>query len=103
MASRYATTRKTTLNSGRVQYYSNTIYPQIPVSNSDYYVITVLGDRLDLLAQNFYGDASLWWVIATANALPGDSLYPPIGAQLRIPSDIDNIVTNFKLTNNARI
>jgi len=28
------------------QYYLNNIYPEIPLSNDDDYVITVLGDRL---------------------------------------------------------
>jgi hypothetical protein len=36
----------------------------------------------------------LWWVIASANALPGDSIYPPIGIQLRIPIDIQSIINN---------
>ncbi len=54
------------------QYYLNNVYPDIPLTNEDNYVITTLGDRLDLLAFDFYGDTSFWWVIASANALPGD-------------------------------
>ena len=84
------------------QYYVNNIYPDIPLSNDDNYVITVLGDRLDLLAFDFYGDTSFWWVIASANALPGDSLYPPPGAQLRIPSDIQSVVNQYRTANSLR-
>jgi hypothetical protein len=84
------------------QYYVNNIYPDIPISDTDQYVITVLGDRLDLLAQDIYGDVSLWWILASANSLPGDSLVPPIGAQLRIPSDIQSIVNSYDSINRTR-
>lgn len=84
------------------EYYTNNIYPDIPYSNNDDYVITVLGDRLDLLAFDFYGDTSYWWVIASANALPGDSLYLEPGMQLRIPVDLAGIINQYKLTNAIR-
>jgi hypothetical protein len=84
------------------EFYSNNIYPDIPLSNDDNYVIAVLGDRLDLLAQDFYGDTSFWWVIASANALPGDSLYVEPGMQLRIPIDVAAIINNYKIVNTTR-
>lgn len=84
------------------RYYTNNIYPDIPLSNEDSYVITVLGDRLDLLAFDFYGDASFWWVIASANALPGDSLYTVPGSQIRIPANLAGVITNYRLTNVIR-
>jgi hypothetical protein len=84
------------------EFYSNNIYPDIPLSNDDNYVIAVLGDRLDLLAQDFYGDTSFWWVIASANALPGDSLYVEPGMQLRIPIDVASIINNYKIVNTTR-
>lgn len=84
------------------EFYTNNIYPDIPFSNSDSYVIAVLGDRLDLLAFDFYGDTSFWWVIASANALPGDSLYLEPGMQLRIPSDLAGIINSYKAVNIIR-
>jgi len=84
------------------RYYSNNIYPDIPLSENDSYVITVLGDRLDLLAFDFYGDTSFWWIITSANALPGDSLYLEPGSQLRIPTDISLIVNQYKQVNALR-
>jgi hypothetical protein len=84
------------------QYYANNVYPEIPVTENDTYVIVVLGDRLDLMAYDFYGDTSFWWVIASANSLPGDSLYPPPGAQLRIPSDIQSVVNQYRTANVLR-
>lgn len=84
------------------QYYTNNIYPDIPLSNDDNYIITTLGDRLDLLAYDFYGDVNLWWIIASANSLPGDSLFPEPGMQLRIPVDIQNILNSYRSINIIR-
>lgn len=84
------------------QYYLNNVYPDIPLSPDDSYVIAVLGDRLDLLAFDFYGDVSFWWVIAAANALPGDSLNLEPGMQIRIPANLAGIITNYKLVNANR-
>jgi len=69
------------------KYYANNVYPDIPLSEGDVYVVTTYGDRLDLLAYDYYGDSSMWWIIASANSLPGDSMYPPMGEQIRIPAD----------------
>lgn len=84
------------------QFYANNFYPDIPLSENDTYVITVLGDRLDLLAFDYYGDVSLWWVIASANSLPGDSLYLEPGAQLRIPSNLVAILNEYNSVNSVR-
>lgn len=102
MSNRYLDIKvtRTSLTSGS-RYYINAIYPDVPVSDTDYYVITTIEDRLDLLAYNFYKDPSLWWVIASANALPGDSIYPPIGMQLRIPIDVQTVIGNYKIKNNG--
>ena len=62
---------------------STTIYSSIPKADSDIYVITQDGDRLDLLANQFYGDVNLWWYIAKANGLTFMNI--PIGTSLRIP------------------
>jgi len=45
--------------------------------------------------------SSLWWIIASANALPGDSIYPPRGVQLRIPTNIQTVLNNYNLVNNG--
>ena len=56
------------------------------MSDNDIYVYTVQGDRFDVLASQYYEDQTLWWIISYANPdLPKDSLYPPLGYQLRIP------------------
>jgi hypothetical protein len=102
MPYRYQNTQITKVNNVGEQYYLNTIYPDIPITEDDNYVITVSGDRLDILANNFYGNTDYWWIIATANSLPGDSLYIEPGTQLRIPTNIQSIVNLYRITNSKR-
>jgi len=66
--------------------YSTTTYSAIPETDSDVYVITQQGDRLDNLAHQFYGDVGLWWYIAKANNL--NFMTIPTGTSLRIPGTI---------------
>ena len=82
------------------RYYKHIEYPEIAREINDLYIITSFGDRLDTLAHLYYGDSSLWWAISSANPnLPQDSYYPPEGIQIRIPSNVGNIVNNFELLN----
>lgn len=69
------------------RYYQATVYPEIPRSNNDIYVITSKEDRYDILANQYYKDSSLWWFISAANPQYIGSMYPPPGIQLRIPQD----------------
>lgn len=101
MASRYQNIQVVKLDGTGSLYYRNNVYPEITPTDSDYYVVTTIGDRLDLLAYDFYQDSSLWWIIASANALPGDSIYPPIGIQLRIPIDVQRILSSYNIANNG--
>lgn len=67
--------------------YANVKYPVISRDYSDIYVYTTRGDRYDTLALTYYGDVSLWWVIARANPTQSpDSLVPNFGEQIRIPA-----------------
>jgi len=87
-------------NSTGTRYYRDNKYPRIPLSVNDIYVITTIGDRFDLLAQQYYGDSSLWWIISIANeTLPQNSLYIPVGTQLRIPTNPAEIVTSYTFLN----
>ncbi len=84
-------------------YYRGKAYPNIPLSENDVYVITTIGDRLDNLAYSYYNDPTLWWVIATANNnITKGQLYPTPGTQLRIPTDINNVLQLFEEFNKAR-
>ena len=75
------------LTKENVRYYTNPIYPEIPLHEDDIYVITAGGDRYDTLAQQFYGNSSYWWIIASANVSKTDSLSVQPGVQLRIPHE----------------
>lgn len=75
-----------------------TRYPKIPYNIGDVYIIANEADYLDSLAEKFYRDPSLWWVIAQANGIKA-SLKAPAGQQIRIPTNIDNIISNFKREN----
>ena len=101
MQSRYQNIPVTKLNVTGSQYYQTNIYPEVMPTDTDYYIITTVNDRLDLLAYDFYQDSTLWWVIASANALPGDSMYPPVGMQLRIPVDLQTILNSYNSSNNG--
>ena len=80
--------------------YVTTRYPEIPLSNNDVYVYTSRGDRFDTLAQQYYQDSSLWWVISIANpSITQDSLVIPEGIQIRIPSNQQSIVNQFNRIN----
>ena len=61
-----------------------TVYSFIPQTDNDIHIITQEGDRLDLLAHQFYGDVNLWWYIAKANNLTFMTMSP--GTPLRIPA-----------------
>jgi hypothetical protein len=102
MINRYQNIQATRNSLRGLQFYVNAIYPDIPITNNDSYVITTLGDRLDLMALDFYGDTGYWVFIASANALPGDSLFPPVGMQLRLPADLSAILNEYKSVNTVR-
>ena len=72
------------------------LYPPIPRSVNDIYILTTPGDRLDLLAKKYYGDVGYYWMIAQANGIGKGSLTIPIGVQLRIPKEISTIFQDYR-------
>ena len=73
---------------GDIAKYDTTIYKKVEERDSDVYVISQKGDRLDILASNFYGDPGLWWFIARVNNLK--SMNIESGISLRIPASIED-------------
>jgi len=69
------------------QYRARTDYTQFPLRESDIYYVTTQGDRLDLLAQRYFGSVTQWWVISEANNLEVLSYDLEPGVQLRIPRE----------------
>ena len=97
--SRYSNIPKVKTTDG-TRLYKTVKYPEIPRGNNDIYVITTDGDRYDTLAFKYYQDKSLWWVISSANSeYPQGSLIPPLGVQIRIPGDLNSILTAYNALN----
>ena len=97
--SRYNTTNQYTTG-GKRPRYGTTKYPVVPLSSSDIFVITQEGDSFDQLALQYYGDSSLWWIIACSNpGLQQNSYFPPIGIQIRIPTSIAEVMAQQQLLN----
>ena len=94
MAGRYQNNETKKLNDGRVVYKSK-LYPKIPKSDSDIYIITQGGDRLDSIAYQFYENSSLWWVIASANNIHDAPFALREGTELRVPMNYVSILNNF--------
>jgi len=71
----------------RVEHWEMPEYPKISEASDDIIYQVQQEDRIDLLANDFYGNGELWWIIAVANnlsLLPSD-LKP--FATIRIPSN----------------
>ena len=83
------------------QYYRTVYYPEIEPQETDIYIETEFGDRLDLLANQFYQDVTLYWIIAIANPnkVNMGSLFLTEGSQIRIPVNIQQIVDSYNLLN----
>lgn len=89
--------------------YKTSRYPEVPLSENDVYVITTQGDRFDTLAQQYYSDSSLWWVISIANTgnagantligLSQSTLVIPEGIQIRIPNNPIQVYNTFNQIN----
>ena len=91
----------TSNQSSIITSYLGVKYPEIPYLDTDIYVYTTIGDRLDKLSQQYYGSTEYYWVIASANPDIGlNSLYIPEGTQIRIPINLNNIILSFKQLNN---
>jgi len=95
MPSRYKNTSIKTDKRGK-RVFKPTIYPKIPIQDSDVFIYPIFGDRLDTLAQKYYGDTSLWWIIAKANNLDAAHIGLEVDNQLRIPINIDFILNRLK-------
>lgn len=99
MPNRYQYTKTLTTKNTKKKYLGSVIYPKIKPSNDDIYIISESSDRLDILASKYYGDKTLWWIIATANNLNDASLSITPGTQMRIPSNLSKILNDLEKIN----
>jgi nucleoid-associated protein YgaU len=81
--------------------FQTTTYPVISPSDSDIIIISEEGDYLDSLAHKYYQDPSLWWIIARANNIGRGKFSIPVGTQLRIPTNVSEILSEMNDLNNV--
>ena len=96
---RFTQTLKTKLGK---RYFSSIMYPEIKIRNNDIYIYATSEDRIDSLAFKYYGDVTLWWVIAQANHIGKTSFQIKAGTYLRIPLAIEAIMNDFRNINKQR-
>ena len=82
-------------------YYKSIKYPEIPILDEDLYIISIVGDRVDNLARQYYGDSNLWWIISSANSeiIKGGSFGIKPGLEIRIPSNHINVLEDYNTLN----
>ena len=98
MPSRYKYTKMTKNKEGR-RVFRPTMYPSIPIRDSDIFIYPRFGDRLDNLAFKYYNDVSLWWIIAKANDIRDGSFALSPTEKLRIPKNISQIISDLRSIN----
>lgn len=92
--SRYFKLKKIKTAKGRSARLETFLLEEIPSRDSDIFIRVKENDRLDLLANRFYGDSSLWWIIAKANNIKTfGNIFP--GMNLRIPQFPEDIFSNI--------
>lgn len=75
--------------------YRTRISKTIKLRDSDIYVATQSGDRLDTLASKYYNDSRLWWIIASANNIHNALIGLEEGMILRIPTEFLEILNTY--------
>lgn len=84
------------------QFFETQLPPDIPRRPEDTIITTESGQRLDRLASEYYGDPTLWWVIASANELGRGDWTVPAGIQLRIPQNLAQVSNEITEINRER-
>ena len=90
MPVRYNKTKVSRIEQTSKKKFDTTIYTKVPERNDDTYLISVEGDRCDVLANLYYKDSKYWWFIARVNHLNSNNI--PAGTSLRIPATLRHAV-----------
>ena len=92
-------TAKVKKDKNGTRYYKPTVVPNVPIKDSDIFVYPIYGDRFDTIAQRYYNDSTLWWIIAKANELSRGEISPDPLKKIRIPTEIDDILESVQKSN----
>tara|TARA_B100000131_G_scaffold252941_1_gene246907 strand:+ start:1484 stop:1777 length:294 start_codon:yes stop_codon:yes gene_type:complete len=90
--------RKRDKNGNR--YLTPSSVPNIPIKDTDIFIYPIFGDRLDTIANRYYNDSTLWWIIAKANNIGEGKIGLDMEKKLRIPTQIGDIIDLVE-TNNS--
>ena len=82
-----------------IRYYKPRIVPNIPIKDTDIFAYPIYGDRYDTMAQRYYEDSNLWWIIVKANDISDGKIAPDPLKKLRIPTEIDDILQSISQVN----
>tara|TARA_R100000005_G_C4973965_1_gene185967 strand:- start:698 stop:1006 length:309 start_codon:yes stop_codon:yes gene_type:complete len=77
-------------------------YAKILPKDSDISYVVKYGDSYGSLANRFYNDTTLWWVIARANGEFQGNIKPKIGQRIIIPIDISDTIRELNNLNSSR-
>ena len=94
MNNRYDNSRIFRDDNGR-RYLSRIEYPPIPLRDSDILIKGVFGQSFMNLANQYYENKNLWWIIARANQQT-ESVYMVPGKEYRIPQEIKLILQEYE-------
>lgn len=97
MPNRYDKSRVLRDENGK-QYLNRIVYPPIPLRDTDIFIKGVFGQNFMNLANQYYGDKTLWWVIARANN-QSESVITKPGKEYRIPQNVNLILQEFNELN----
>ena len=92
-------TAKVKKDKNGTRYYKPTVVPNVPIKDSDIFVYPIYGDRFETIAQRYYNDSTLWWIIAKANELSRGEISPDPLKKIRIPTEIDDILESVQKSN----
>ena len=79
--------------------FKSTLYPSIRISNGDKFIFPIDGERLETIAHKYYGDTTLWWIIAQANNIRDGSFRLQPSEKIRIPMNLPEILNDFRRMN----
>jgi hypothetical protein len=83
-------------DNNKKRYLSTETYPVFPKRDTDVYIVGTYGQRMDNLANQYYGSPNLWWVIARANPeLFNGGIHLKPGKEYRIPTDLSTTGEEF--------
>ena len=97
MANRYNTSKILRDENG-TRYLNRVEYPSIPIRDDDVFIRGVFGETFMNIANRFYQDKDLWWIISRANN-QGNSIYTVPGKEYRIPQNITLILQELEQLN----